>query len=130
MASVCGAILSRVLLGNFLDTFGPRYGLSAVLLFTAPAVFCIGLVNNMAGFVIARFFIGIGLAAFVACQFWCSSMFNTKIVGTANALAAGWGNMGGGATAFILPWVYHLIETDQNIPAFTVSFFFTPLTPL
>jgi hypothetical protein len=26
----------------------------------------------------------------VACQFWCTSMFNTRVVGTANALAAGW----------------------------------------
>jgi len=29
-------------------------------------------------------------------------MFNTKLVGTANAFAAGWGNMGGGAAHFIM----------------------------
>jgi nitrate/nitrite transporter NarK len=28
-------------------------------------------------------------------------MFNVKIVGTANAIAAGWGNMGGGACHFV-----------------------------
>jgi len=39
---------------------------------------------------------------FVACQFWTSNMFNTKLVGTANAFAAGWGNMGGGAAHFVM----------------------------
>jgi NNP family nitrate/nitrite transporter-like MFS transporter len=29
-------------------------------------------------------------------------MFTPKIVGTANALTAGWGNMGGGATHFVM----------------------------
>jgi NNP family nitrate/nitrite transporter-like MFS transporter len=53
-------------------------------------VYCIGLCTNAAGFIISRLFIGFSLATFVACQFWCTSMFNTKVVGTANALAAGW----------------------------------------
>jgi hypothetical protein len=33
-------------------------------------------------------------------------MFNTKVVGTANAFAAGWGNMGGGFTSFIMPLIF------------------------
>jgi hypothetical protein len=33
-------------------------------------------------------------------------MFNTKLVGTANAFAAGWGNMGGGFTSFIMPLIF------------------------
>jgi nitrate/nitrite transporter NarK len=53
-------------------------------------VYCIALCSNAAGFIVSRLFIGFSLATFVACQFWCTSMFNTKVVGTANALAAGW----------------------------------------
>ncbi len=55
---------------------------------TAPAVFCMALVQNALGFLLVRFFIGFSLATFVGCQFWCSSMFNTKIVGTGEAPAA------------------------------------------
>ncbi len=72
------------------DTFGPRYGISLCLGMTAPCVFCMAMVNSATSFILVRFFIGFSLACFVACQFWCTSMFNTKIVGTANAFAAGW----------------------------------------
>lgn len=103
IAAVCGAILMRVLMGNFVDTFGPRLGISSVVAMTAPAVFCVSMVTNATGFIVVRFFIGFSLATFVACQFWCTSMFNPRIVGTANAFAAGWGNMGGGFTHLIMP---------------------------
>lgn len=45
-----------------------------------------------------RFFIGILGATFVPCQFWSTQMFAPKVVGAANALTGGWGNMGAGIT--------------------------------
>jgi NNP family nitrate/nitrite transporter-like MFS transporter len=42
--------------------------------------------------------IGTAGATFVTNQFWCSLMFAPNVVGTANATAAGWGNLGGGVT--------------------------------
>lgn len=72
------------------DIKGPRFGIGLCIGLTAPAVYCIGLCTTATGFIISRLFIGFSLATFVACQFWCTSMFNTKVVGAANALAAGW----------------------------------------
>ena len=43
-------------------------------------------------------------------------MFNVRIVGTANAIAAGWGNMGGGATHFMLPLIYTGIK--HHVPGY------------
>jgi NNP family nitrate/nitrite transporter-like MFS transporter len=43
-------------------------------------------------------------------------MFNTKVVGSANAIAAGWGNMGGGVTHFLMPLIWQGIA--RSTPAF------------
>jgi NNP family nitrate/nitrite transporter-like MFS transporter len=46
-------------------------------------------VSNATGFIACRMIIGFSLATFVPCQFWCSVIFNARIVGSANAVAAG-----------------------------------------
>ena len=87
------------------------------MLMTAPAVFCMALVTDFSTFACVRFFIGLSLCMFVCCQFWCGTMFNVQIVGTANAIAAGWGNMGGGACHFIMPLIYQGIK-DGGVPGY------------
>lgn len=116
IASVCGAICARILMGNFVDAFGPRYGFAGILLLTCPATFCMALVTDSTGFIIVRMCIGFALATFVCNQFWCTQMFNTKIVGTANAVSAGWGNMGGGAALILMPYV--VVGFEEVFPTF------------
>eukprot|EP00878_Enallax_costatus_P038944 GHUV01044445.1.p1 GENE.GHUV01044445.1~~GHUV01044445.1.p1 ORF type:complete len:470 (+),score=58.19 GHUV01044445.1:180-1589(+) len=124
IAAVVGAVASRVMMGNMVDRFGPRYGYGFLLLLTSPAIFCMSLVQGAAGFIVLRLFIGFSLAAFVCCQFWCTSMFNTKIVGSANAIAAGWGNMGGGATHFLMPLLWQAMSmTSPSFQAWRWAFF-------
>ena len=106
LAAVTGTIIARVIMGSVCDVVGPRYGLSIVLLLSAPFCFCMSYVTTAAGFLICRLGIGLGLATFVACQFWMSCMFNGKCVGIANATAAGWGNLGGGVTQFLMPLIF------------------------
>ena len=36
------------------------------------------------------------------CQYWTSRMFTKEVVGTANALVGGWGNLGGGVTQLVM----------------------------
>lgn len=45
-------------------------------------------------------------ACFVCCQYWCTAMFSPNVVGTANAFAGGWGNLGGGATQLVCPTMF------------------------
>eukprot|EP00898_Chlorokybus_atmophyticus_P008472 jgi/Chlat1/8626/Chrsp86S08027 len=114
IATVTGTIVARVVMGTVCDTVGPRYGIGIVVMGTAPAVF-----------IISRLCIGFALAEFVAIQFWCSSMFSPSIVGLANATAAGWGNLGGGFTQFLMPLVFGVIAsvTEREFLAWRVAFF-------
>lgn len=123
IASVTGAIFSRIVMGSVCDTFGPRYGHGFTQLLTSSATFGIAAITNSAGFIACRMLIGFSLATFVACQFWCSVMFNARIVGTANAVAAGWGNMGAGATHLIMPYLYSgIANTQPNFVAWRCAF--------
>ena len=59
------------------------------------------MVTNYAAFVTCRCAIGFSLASFVSTQYWTTQMFTPKIVGGANAITAGWGNLGGGITQVV-----------------------------
>jgi NNP family nitrate/nitrite transporter-like MFS transporter len=71
----------------------------------AIPVMLIGLCNSYESFLLFRFLIGIIGASFVITQFHTSMMFGPGVVGTANAVAGGWGNLGGGVTNLIMPLI-------------------------
>jgi NNP family nitrate/nitrite transporter-like MFS transporter len=63
---------------------------------------CTGFVNSTTGLGILRTFIGTAGGTFVMCQYWSSHMFCKEVVGTANVLCGGWGNLGGGVTQLVM----------------------------
>ncbi|EKG16909.1 Major facilitator superfamily [Macrophomina phaseolina MS6] len=61
---------------------------------------------------VLRFFVGILGGSFVPCQVWTTGFFDKNIVGTANSLTGGLGNMGGGITYFVMPAIYESLVSD------------------
>ncbi|CAJ1338029.1 unnamed protein product [Effrenium voratum] len=102
VASSASSIVVRVALGTLLERYGPVNVQSSLLTFGAIWVAMSGAVRKPWHFVSIRFFIGVTGGTFVTTQFWCSLMFAPNVVGTANATAAGWGNLGGGVAQIVM----------------------------
>jgi NNP family nitrate/nitrite transporter-like MFS transporter len=139
IVGVGGTIFVRFLLGPLTDKYGPRILFAGVLCFASIPTACTGFVNSSVGLSVLRLFIGVAGGSFVMCQYWTSRMFTREVVGTANALVAGWGNLGGGVTQLVMGsalFPLFKIFYDGNaekawrtvcvVPAF-VSFFFGAL---
>ncbi|KAM0332327.1 hypothetical protein ACHAQA_002604 [Verticillium albo-atrum] len=106
IVSLTSTLLMRLIAGPACDRFGSRMVFGGMLLIGALPVGLAPLVKNATGLYISRFFIGVLGGTFVPCQVWCTGFFDKNIVGTANALAGGWGNAGGGITYFVMPAVF------------------------
>lgn len=124
-----GTLVVRLAAGPLCDRFGPRYVFIGCLLAGAIPTAMAGLVTTPRGLIALRFFIGILGASFVPCQVWCTGFFDKNVVGTANALAGGWGNSGGGITYFVMPAVFDSLVRDRGLTeavAWRVSFVVLP----
>jgi NNP family nitrate/nitrite transporter-like MFS transporter len=106
IASVMITIFARLLIGYLCDRIGPRIAYSLLLLVGSVPVMFIGLSNSYESFLLFRLAIGVIGASFVITQYHTSVMFAPNVVGTANAITAGWGNLGGGVTQMVMPLVF------------------------
>jgi len=103
---VGGTIFMRFLLGPACDKYGARVLFTLVLCTASIATALTGLVNTGFGLAMLRLFVGLAGGTFVMCQYWTSRMFTYEVVGTANALVAGWGNLGGGVTQLFMGGIF------------------------
>jgi NNP family nitrate/nitrite transporter-like MFS transporter len=106
IASVSITILVRLLIGWLCDRIGPRRAYTWLLILGSLPVMAVGLAHDYMSFLIFRLAIGAIGASFVVTQYHTSVMFAPNVVGTANATAAGWGNLGGGVTQLVMPLLF------------------------
>jgi NNP family nitrate/nitrite transporter-like MFS transporter len=106
IASVAITIFARLFFGWLCDRIGPRLSYTILLLVGSIPLMFIGVSNSYESFLLFRLAIGVIGASFVITQYHTSVMFAPNVVGTANATAAGWGNMGGGVTLMVMPLVF------------------------
>ncbi len=109
IASVSSTIIARLIMGHLCDTWGPRKTYVLMLVLGSIPVMTVGFAHSYESFLMFRFCIGIIGASFVITQFHAGMMFAPAIKGTANAIAGGWGNLGGGVTNMVMPIVFALI---------------------
>jgi len=106
IGSVAITVFARFFIGWLCDRIGPRRAYTWLLILGSLPVMGIGLAQNFETFLLFRVMIGGIGAAFVITQYHTSVMFAPNVVGQANATSAGWGNLGGGVTQFVMPLLF------------------------
>jgi MFS transporter, NNP family, nitrate/nitrite transporter len=119
IGSVSVTILARILVGWLCDQVGPRLTYTWLLVLGSLPVMAIGLAHDFTTFLVFRVLIGAIGASFVITQYHTSRMFAANCVGTANATAAGWGNLGGGVTQFVMPTLFAFLATTIGLATAT-----------
>ena len=121
IVSVLATIFARFICGPLSARYGARTIMVWCLILASIPTFLIGTVTSFEGLCVVRFFIGIIGSSFVMSQYWMNAMFSKNVVGSANAIVGGWGNLGGGITQ-VEP-SSHILKTNL----FSSHF---PLTPI
>jgi NNP family nitrate/nitrite transporter-like MFS transporter len=106
IASVASTVFVRAIIGWVCDRIGPRRTYTWLLILGSLPVMGVGLAHSYTAFLIFRLAIGAIGASFVITQYHTSVMFAPNVIGTANAAAAGWGNLGGGVTQMVMPLLF------------------------
>jgi len=106
IGSVSMTIFARLFIGWLCDRIGPRKSYTWLLLLGSLPVMGIGFAHSFETFLLFRVLIGCIGASFVITQYHTSVMFAPNVVGQANATSAGWGNLGGGVTQFVMPLLF------------------------
>lgn len=109
------ALIVRLIAGSLCDKFGARWTFAGILLLGAIPTALAGTVKTHQGIIVVRFFIGILGGSFIPCQVWTTGFFDKSVVGTANSLAAGLGNAGGGVTYFLMPAIFNSLVHRQGL---------------
>lgn len=117
IVALLATLLVRFIAGPLCDRYGPRLVFVGLLICGAIPTAMAGLVTGPKGLIALRFFVGILGGTFVPCQVWCTGFFDKSIVGTANSLAGGWGNAGGGITYFLMPAIYDSLVHTSGLPS-------------
>ncbi|CAD6231220.1 unnamed protein product [Miscanthus lutarioriparius] len=125
VGSLSATLVGRLAMGPTCDLLGPRRASGFASLLAALAVAVTA--SSPAGFVALRFAAGLSLANFVANQHWMSGIFAPSAIGLANAVAAGWANVGSAAAQLVMPLAYeHVLRLGVPI---TVAWRVTYLLP-
>lgn len=103
--NVALTIPARVIIGMFVDKFGPRAVFSALLFISSFLCFFFAMADSFEMLALARFLMGFVGAGFVIGIRLISEWYPVKTVGLAEGIYGGWGNFGSAAAALSLPTV-------------------------
>ncbi|MBC8287244.1 MAG: MFS transporter [Nitrospinae bacterium] len=114
ICNVALTIPARIVIGFWVDKYGPQKVFSGLLVFSALVCFEFALAQNFKALLIARLLMGIVGGGFVVGIKMIGEWFPPGKMGTAQGIYAGWGNFGSAFAAFSLPLVALLFPEESG----------------
>ncbi len=103
--NVALTIPARILVGMWVDRYGPRIVFTTLLVVSAFLCFGFALARDFETLALARAALGFVGAGFVVGIRLVSEWFPARQVGLAQGIYGGWGNFGSAAAAMTMPWL-------------------------
>lgn len=132
--NVALTIPARIVIGIFVDKYGPRHVYSGLLFISAILCFMFASAQTYEQLALFRFLMGFVGAGFVIGIRMVGEWFPHKTVGIAEGIYGGWGNFGSAAAAMSLPtlalifggengWRYALATTGVMIGLYSFVYY-------
>ena len=105
VCNVALTIPARIIIGFWVDQYGPQKVFSSLLVFSALVCFGFALAQDFKTLLVTRLLMGIVGGGFVVGIKMIAEWFPPQKMGTAQGIYAGWGNFGSAFAAFSLPLI-------------------------
>lgn len=105
ICNVALTIPARIIIGFWVDKYGPQKVFSGLLIFSALVCFGFALSHDFKTLVVTRLLMGVVGGGFVVGIKMIAEWFPPNKMGTAQGIYAGWGNFGSAFAVFSLPLI-------------------------
>ncbi len=112
ICNVALTIPARIIIGFWVDKYGPQKVFSGLLVFSALVCFGFALAKSFEDMLITRLLMGVVGGGFVVGIKMIAEWFPPEKMGTAQGIYAGWGNFGSAFAAFTLPLIAFFFPED------------------
>ena len=112
ICNVALTIPARIIIGFWVDRYGPQKVFTFLLVFSALVCFGFALSQSFNALLVTRLLMGIVGGGFVVGIKMIAEWFPPKKMGTAQGIYAGWGNFGSAFAAFSLPLIAVLFPEE------------------
>lgn len=114
ICNVALTIPARIIIGFWVDKYGPQKVFSRLLVFAALVCFAFSLAQDFETLLITRLLMGAVGGGFVVGIKMIAEWFPPQKMGTAQGIYAGWGNFGSAFAAFSLPMIALLFPEESG----------------
>ena len=114
ICNVALTIPARIIIGVWVDKYGPQKVFSGLLIFSALVCFGFALAQDFKTLLISRLLMSIVGGGFVVGIKMIADWFPSEKMGTAQGFYAGWGNFGSAFATFSLPLIALLFSAESG----------------